>query len=389
MRRALFLAGLIVIAVLAMGGSAYAAMGTEPITYYVNDDAVGANTGTSWQDAFTDLQSALNAAVSGDEIWVAEGTYKPSLTDRTASFDLKSGVAMYGGFSGDETARGERSVDTTLTVLSGDIGIVGSDSDNSYHVVYADGVTGAVLDGFTVTLGRAVSSYPGESQGAGICTSNSVLTVANCVFTDNRTAGAYHRGGGMCNIDSAATVTGCTFSANVAGSVTTPYSDGSGAGMYNSGWYVATDGSRISPVVTGCTFEDNVTLLATSGATDGGAGMCNEDCEPTVTNCIFARNHAARYGGAIFNVRSTPTITNCVFTGNWARDWGGAVANVGGRAELHQRHVLQEWLGSPSLSLRRGSQALHVPRRRHLRGSCRRLHHRRLPLQRERRVWLR
>ena len=79
-----------------------------PVTYYVNDDATGAEHGTSWQDAFTDLQSALAVAVAGDQIWVAAGTYKPSLSidgsadARTASFSLKSGVALYGGFAGVE-----------------------------------------------------------------------------------------------------------------------------------------------------------------------------------------------------------------------------------------------------------------------------------------------
>ena len=44
---------------------------------YVSHVATGADTGTSWSDAFTFLQDALQVAQSGDELWVAQGTYRP------------------------------------------------------------------------------------------------------------------------------------------------------------------------------------------------------------------------------------------------------------------------------------------------------------------------
>ena len=91
-----------------------------------------------WATAFTDLQPALAAAGSGDEIWVAAGTYLPtSTTDRTISFAMKNGVAVYGGFDGTETMRSERNPAVNVTILSGDIGTPGVSSDNSYHVVTA------------------------------------------------------------------------------------------------------------------------------------------------------------------------------------------------------------------------------------------------------------
>ena len=69
---------------------------------YVNDDAGGNDNGTSWANAFNDLQEALSLAASCPdvtEIWVAEGTYKPtSGTDRNISFSMQNGVAIYGGF---------------------------------------------------------------------------------------------------------------------------------------------------------------------------------------------------------------------------------------------------------------------------------------------------
>jgi len=71
---------------------------------YVNRNANGAGDGTSWDDAYNYLQDALAAAANGDEIWIVEGVYKPdegsgvTLGDRTATFQLRNGVALYGGF---------------------------------------------------------------------------------------------------------------------------------------------------------------------------------------------------------------------------------------------------------------------------------------------------
>ena len=133
---------------------------------YVKWNASGANNGTSWTNAYTDLQSALSTSLSGDEIWVAAGTYKPtSSTDRMISFALKNSVAIYGGFSGTETLRTQRNYITDITILSGEIGAAGN-ADNSYHVVLGGGTNStAVLDGFTVTAGNANATSPYNSGG--------------------------------------------------------------------------------------------------------------------------------------------------------------------------------------------------------------------------------
>jgi hypothetical protein len=131
-------------------------------TYYVNDNASGANNGNSWTNAFTKLQDALAAAVSNDQVWVAAGIYYPDegkgLTnnDRSHSFFLKNGVAIYGGFAGTETQLSQRNVSINVTILSGDIdqndkAQGGSNANNTYHVVQSASVDKtAVLDGFTI-----------------------------------------------------------------------------------------------------------------------------------------------------------------------------------------------------------------------------------------------
>ena len=98
-----------------------------PCRLYVDKDATGADDGSTWADAHTKLQDALDDAVGDDEIWVAEGTYYPdegaSVTadDRDASFVLVNGLEIYGGFDGTESARTSRNPATNVTILSGDI----------------------------------------------------------------------------------------------------------------------------------------------------------------------------------------------------------------------------------------------------------------------------
>jgi hypothetical protein len=107
---------------------------TKPI--YVNANATGLNDGSSWANAYTNLQNAIANTQAGNEIWVAAATYKPTTgSDRNATFNLKNNVSIYGGFIGNETSRDQRNWERNLTTLSGDVGVSGSNLDNSYHVV--------------------------------------------------------------------------------------------------------------------------------------------------------------------------------------------------------------------------------------------------------------
>ena len=64
---------------------------------YVNQAATGSNNGTNWQNAYTDLHGALQAATTGDTVWVAQGIYFPTTgTDRNLRFELPDGVVGLG-----------------------------------------------------------------------------------------------------------------------------------------------------------------------------------------------------------------------------------------------------------------------------------------------------
>jgi len=313
-------------------GYPYLLWQTPPVIY-VDADATGANNGTSWADAYNYLQDALAAASSGDEIWVAEGMYKPDQgsaitpNDRAATLQLKNGVAIYGGFPPGGGSWEERNPNAYETILSGDINTPGENSDNSYHVVTGSGTDAtAVLDGFTITAGNANSgSYPGY-MGGGMYNWPGSPTVANCTFSGNS---AGHAGGGMCNEYSSPTVSNCTFSRNSAGSCGggmwnnsgTPTltnctfsgnsAGSSGGGMFNTNW--------TSPTLTNCTFSGN------SAGGDGG-GMSNNSVSCRLTNCTFSGNRAYD-GGGMWNYYSSPRLTNCTFAGNFASNLGGGMYN--------------------------------------------------------------
>ncbi len=164
---------------------------------FVKASAAGTNTGASWQNAYTNLVAALDSTPVEKEIWVAAGTYKPNASSRDNAFFFSAGQAAYGGFAGTETRRSQRDWRTNPTVLSGDIGILNTVTDNCYTVVR--GAAGVRLDGFTVTGGNAsyAESYATEDElargfggGAFIwdypTTEGASFVVDHCVITDNR-----------------------------------------------------------------------------------------------------------------------------------------------------------------------------------------------------------
>ncbi|MEM1323141.1 MAG: T9SS type A sorting domain-containing protein [Bacteroidota bacterium] len=342
-------------------------------TIYVKHDAAGSNDGSSWANAYTDLSVAIDNANSGSEIWVAAGTYHPgsgSPVD-TSSFFLKSGVAIYGGFMGTESMRGERDFLSNPTRLSGDINeddILGewytNKSDNVLHVLFADGEVDntAIVDGFIVSHGYTdtvnTTSFD-HWRGAGLHTRGGPL-IRNCTFSDHysrfgssiyaiNTTGlqvircrftnnfAESSNAGILGLYANGTVVdSCEFLTNVSNWGTGLYFANSNVEIYRSRFinnsatnagaiYIdGTDSLGTMVMIEFCEFREN------SASAFGGGAFYSWNENYRMSNCQFFDNRATN-AGAIYNDgrlggRSF-SMDNCRFEGNTTTEWGGAIYN--------------------------------------------------------------
>ncbi len=291
-------------------------------TWYVDDDATPGD-GTGWETAFSELQSALAVAQTGDEIRLAQGIYRPDYDrvagvhngDRTATFTLVNGTSITGGWAGvTEPLPDARDIGLYVTRLSGDLagndgpGFVGY-GENSFHVVTAGGTDpSTVLAGVSITGGNADGEglptlcFGGPDSGQP-CGDNADCQGAECVSLDST-------GAGLIAFTGRATLLDCTIAGNIA--------------AFQGGGMLLKAGSDMT--ITGCVFTGNRAL------DNGGAMYCGFS-SPSITGCTFSGNSGVRYAGAICNRDlSNSIITDCLFTGNTAAEnattGGGAIVNA-------------------------------------------------------------
>ena len=331
---------------------------TQATVIFVDYSSSGTNTGASWTNAFTTLQPALNAASAGDSIFIAEGTYKPTLdpssgtasgNTRDYAFYLDKDIKIYGGFAGTETALSQRNSASNPVILSGDLG--GNSpttiTDDCYHVFITEGLSSAaVLDGVTITYGNAngsgTISYSGRTfdrdKGGGlyvtIISGYTSPTLEDVIINYNTAA----FGGGMYNDKSSASLTGLNIHNNT--------STNKGGGMYNYDSPLTLSGVTIEN--NSCVnegggmnnqYSGNITITETyiaGNTADEGGGMYNgsSSSTTTLTNVTISGNTASTHGGGIMNTgTSTTALTNVIISGNSAGNstscYGGGIMNTG------------------------------------------------------------
>ncbi len=244
---------------------------------YVNHAAGGTGTGESWENAFTNLQDAIDIAEDGDEIWVAEGTYYPSApvnpeddNELFKSFLLKSNIDIYGGFAGSEMDRSARNISANETILNGVI----SAESNVFHVVYGEEISNTVLDGFLITGGKALTNSIYESYGGGIHLSHSEgVTLQNLIIVDNEA----HYGGGVYLEETMADFINVTIRSNS----------------------VTNDGGGIAIRESMANFLNSRIL---SNSADNGGGIFSFYASLSMNNSLISNNYAEYEGAGIYEI---------------------------------------------------------------------------------------
>lgn len=321
--------------------------------YYVDIDATGTSDGSSWADADTSLSNALSMLPHSEiEVWAAEGIYKPQ-----GSFAwIQDSIEVYGGFNGTETLRSERDWKTNETIMSGDIGVIGDETDNASPVfsgplVLPFAPPGAptdldygLLDGFTIQDG-----YNDNASGSGIFMNDDVykLIIQNCHIKNNKARNEAAIFASAEANDKELVINSCIISGN--------------EGRRGIGTSVRASGKKMKLTITNSLYYDNtiVNLPNFGSGTNGVVTVftINDDSELDVeiTNTTFAQNHNGGWSSgnskATIDYNSVSavgskqiSINNCIFWGNTGDSLSFSKhANSVGPADIAVTNTLSEY----------------------------------------------
>jgi hypothetical protein len=312
---------------------------------HVKPGGPGTSGGLTWATAFANPQAAMDAAQTGDILFVAPGTYVPSTADGV-TLTMRASFPVYGGYQVDTYYRNPQSCSNTA--LSGDRDSSGGwSAGDAHHVV--QGANTCLLDGLHIEYG-----YYDGGFGAGLyCNAINGMQANNCTFHNNKcynSGGAVYINGNGSTSD--ITFTNCGFSYNQA--VNSPSTSTYAGAIY-------ADNAHMD--ITQCSFDNNksycggavylyrpqLTTIQDSnftqnfttvdGTTVSGAGGAIEfefpylihSVDPvTVSRCLFDSNTTRSEGGAMRIFYTKTIIERCTFknnraTGSGTTSWGGAI----------------------------------------------------------------
>lgn len=252
---------------------------SSPAIVYVDLAATGAGDGSSWANAFTNLQAALSTAPPESEYWAHAGIY--------ASCTLRTNAAVYGGFAGSETTRESRDWRSFPTVIDGSGGRA---------VTFA---AGATLDGFVITNSAG--------QGGAVTLDRVHGALINCRIVGNTGGDALLLQSTGGHNGAPTVIRNCEFADNRDGSAI---------------FYYGRTNLFMGPhlvIIDRCTFVGNQSTGRGGAISTDHAGHWLQ-----IVNCVFVQNTASLTGGALYTGYSqygpgTPVgVYNCTFYSNAA-----------------------------------------------------------------------
>lgn len=293
-------------------------------TLYVDGTRASSGQGNSWSTAFKTLNEAMERAgycSNVNTIMVAKGTYyatgDQNGTNRDSAFLIpqRGGIKIVGGYP---NGGGTRNINTYPTILSGDIGVTGNNSDNSYHILVMTGTTAGadsvVIDGFTITGANANGGnyyynnvLTNQNEGGGVLfrsntNAGTKIAIRNCNILNNN---ANIWGAGIYTLESSAFISNCVIANNTANE--------GGGGFFSYG--------TSSPYLVNCVLSGN--------SAKNGAAVYNSGSSPTIINSTFSGNTASQQGSGIYNTGSASTnVVNTIL-------WNNGINNISNSATLN------------------------------------------------------
>jgi len=233
---------------------------------------------------FDTIQAAIEAAVDGDTVLVAPGTYTG---DGNRDIDFKGKAITVRSEDGPETCI----IDCQSFSYSDQQGLH-QEFHRGFHFHRGEDLR-SVLEGFTITGGWP----PGHGHGGAILCDSAGPRIVNCVIHGNRA----RYGGGVAILDSAVHLERVILSNNVA-------ADGGAIEYYNQGTDVS--------VFIGCILAGNHAELHIRFGGEGGGILLGGNA--SFINCLIVDNRAGYRGGGISSRMHNHScyLDNCIIWGN-------------------------------------------------------------------------
>jgi hypothetical protein len=308
----------------------YNAAKNSPIVYVSIEG--NNSTGTSWENAYTSLQNAIDNVPDGSQLWIAKGKYNAPI-----HINLRNGLYFYGGFIGDETDFSERNTELNRTIVSG--------RNYAKHVISISSSSYIRLDGITIQGGNASGGSFHHHYGAGLhlLGGGETIRIVDCHFDNNK---ADQDGGALyASVGAAPTIINCSFKNNVArnnGGAAAIYCNSNNG--YHTKFYNCIFDNNFAYGEGGTIYFDtnkkefglltliNDLIINNTTLDESGALSLDRNSNLFLLNSTLSYNKGTTQGAVIGNFGKVPAksrIINSIFYQNY----GGKLFSIEGEAE--------------------------------------------------------